>query len=212
MISTKKTYIKGGLTTYVDRSLYCIDKYHMTKYINKSANQMLDEAEFAKEKLYRYLYKKQRGRFKAYTEEMLESANFHFCFVLFIFIDICQSADKTIVFLCPSAILFCHMSCAFDPVSTISIYKHVLQFIRVIVLFDILLYFFPESFHSTAPFIQSAEIVRVHKLFSSSGSDPGPAEGHVSHVLSDRLSSCPMGWSQTGADRMSKLRCYERNH
>ena len=37
------------------------------------------------------------------------------------------------------------------------------------------------------------------------------AEGHVSHVLSDRLSSRPMGWSQTGADRMSKLRCYERN-
>ena len=38
------------------------------------------------------------------------------------------------------------------------------------------------------------------------------AEGHVSHVLSDRLSSRPMGWSQTGADRMSKLRCYERNY
>ena len=38
------------------------------------------------------------------------------------------------------------------------------------------------------------------------------AEGHVSHVLSDRLSSRPMGWSQTGADRMSKLRCFERNY
>lgn len=38
------------------------------------------------------------------------------------------------------------------------------------------------------------------------------AESHVSHVLSDRLSSRPMGWSQTGADRMSKLRCYHRNH
>lgn len=38
------------------------------------------------------------------------------------------------------------------------------------------------------------------------------AESHVSHVLSDRLSSRPMGWSQTGADRMSKLRCYERNY
>lgn len=33
-----------------------------------------------------------------------------------------------------------------------------------------------------------------------------------SHVLSDRLSSRPMGWSQIGADRMSKLRCYERNN
>lgn len=38
------------------------------------------------------------------------------------------------------------------------------------------------------------------------------AEGHVSHILSDRLSSRPMGWSKTGADRMSKLRCYERNY
>lgn len=38
------------------------------------------------------------------------------------------------------------------------------------------------------------------------------AEGHVSHVLSDRLSSRPMGWSQTGADGMSKLRCYKRNY
>lgn len=38
------------------------------------------------------------------------------------------------------------------------------------------------------------------------------AESHISHVLSDRMSSRPMGWSQTGADRMSKLRCYERNY
>lgn len=38
------------------------------------------------------------------------------------------------------------------------------------------------------------------------------AESHVSHILSDRMSSRPMGWSQTGADRMSKLRCYEQNH
>lgn len=38
------------------------------------------------------------------------------------------------------------------------------------------------------------------------------AEGHVSYVLSERLSSRPMGWSQRGADRMSKLRCFVRNH
>ena len=38
------------------------------------------------------------------------------------------------------------------------------------------------------------------------------AESHVSHILSDRLSSRPMGWSQRGADRMSKLRCYEKNY
>lgn len=38
------------------------------------------------------------------------------------------------------------------------------------------------------------------------------AESHVSHVLSDRLSLRPLSWSQKGADKMSKLRCYERNY
>ena len=37
------------------------------------------------------------------------------------------------------------------------------------------------------------------------------AEGHVSSVYSDRMSSRPMGWSETGSDRMCKLRCYTRN-
>lgn len=34
------------------------------------------------------------------------------------------------------------------------------------------------------------------------------AEGHVSHVLSARLSSRPMGWSLKGAERIAKLRAY----
>ena len=38
------------------------------------------------------------------------------------------------------------------------------------------------------------------------------AEGHVSNVLSERMSSRPMGWSERGSDRMCKLRCYVRNH
>ena len=38
------------------------------------------------------------------------------------------------------------------------------------------------------------------------------AEGHVSHVLSERMSSRPMGWSEIGSDRMCKLRCYVRNY
>ena len=37
------------------------------------------------------------------------------------------------------------------------------------------------------------------------------AEGQVSHVLSDRLSSRPMGWSELGCDNISKLRAYTRN-
>lgn len=38
------------------------------------------------------------------------------------------------------------------------------------------------------------------------------AEGHVSSVLSERMSSRPMGWSETGSDRMCKLRCFIRNY
>lgn len=38
------------------------------------------------------------------------------------------------------------------------------------------------------------------------------AEGHVSSVYSERLSSRPMGWSETGSDRMCRLRCFVRNH
>lgn len=37
------------------------------------------------------------------------------------------------------------------------------------------------------------------------------AEGHVSHVYSDRMSSRPLGWSRVGADKMSRLRIYWKN-
>ncbi len=37
------------------------------------------------------------------------------------------------------------------------------------------------------------------------------AEGHISHVLSSRLSSRPMGWSLIGADQMARLRVYKAN-
>lgn len=37
------------------------------------------------------------------------------------------------------------------------------------------------------------------------------AEGHVSHVLSERLSSRPMAWSLSGAERMGQLRAFYFN-
>ena len=132
-------------TTYIDRGLYCVDKFHMTKYINAAANQMLDEADEAKSNLYKYIYKKQRRKFKKYTDEMLASANN------------------------------------------------------------------PEPIHRLQSYALgnwSAVIRSYHDKMLSGCS----AEGHVSNVLSARLSSRPMGWSQTGADRMSKLRCYEKNN
>ena len=37
------------------------------------------------------------------------------------------------------------------------------------------------------------------------------AEGHISHILSSRLSSRPMGWSVIGADEMARMRTYKAN-
>ncbi len=37
------------------------------------------------------------------------------------------------------------------------------------------------------------------------------AEGHISHILSARLSSRPMGWSLIGADEMARMRTYKAN-
>lgn len=33
----------------------------------------------------------------------------------------------------------------------------------------------------------------------------------MSHIYADRMCSCLLGWSRIGADKMSRLRIYERN-
>lgn len=37
------------------------------------------------------------------------------------------------------------------------------------------------------------------------------AEGHISHIYSDRLSSRPLGWSREGVDQMARLRVFAAN-
>lgn len=37
------------------------------------------------------------------------------------------------------------------------------------------------------------------------------AEGHISHIYADRMSSRPLGWSEVGVDKMSRLRVYHFN-
>lgn len=125
----------NSAVTYVDRSLYCMEKFHMTKYINAATNQMLDEAEEAKANLYKFIYKKQRAKLKKYTEEMLESAN--------------------------------------NPEPIYELQSYALGNWNTVI----------RSYHN--------------KLLTGCS-----AEGHVSSVLSECLSSRLMGWSQTGADRI----------
>ena len=38
------------------------------------------------------------------------------------------------------------------------------------------------------------------------------AEGHVSHIYAERMSSRPLGWSRKGVHQMAKLRIYKANH
>lgn len=49
------------------------------------------------------------------------------------------------------------------------------------------------------------------RLLHQNGVKGCSAEGHVSHVLSARMSSRPMGWSKKGASKMSQLRAYHLN-
>ena len=140
-------WIKSG-TDYIGNAVFCADKYHLMKYINTAARQMLDEQDFVKENLWHILYsmsKSAKKRFDIYTKEMMLSAK--------------------------------------NPEKVEDLRSYVLG-------------------NWTA-----VRRTLRNKLLSGCS-----AEGHVSHVLSDRLSSRPMGWSQTGADRMSKLRCFERNN
>lgn len=49
------------------------------------------------------------------------------------------------------------------------------------------------------------------RLKHKEGVKGSSTEGHVSHVLSSRMSSRPMGWSLTGATKMAQLRAYYLN-
>jgi len=140
-------WIKSG-ADILDKALFCADKFHLMKYINHAAAQMLDEKEVAKQELWHLLYSKKpkaKERFEQYTNQMLASAK--------------------------------------NPDKVEELKKYVL-----------------------------CNWAAIRRSLRNKLVNGCSAESHVSHVLSDRLSSRPMGWSQIGADRMSKLRCYERNY
>lgn len=49
------------------------------------------------------------------------------------------------------------------------------------------------------------------RLKHKEGVNGSSTEGHVSHILSSRMSSRPMGWSRNGAKNMARLRAYYLN-
>ena len=63
----KKVYVSGDCGTWIkagvediDKGVVVMDKYHLMKYINKAANQMLDDADEVKGRLWKALYKGKR--------------------------------------------------------------------------------------------------------------------------------------------------------
>ena len=47
-------WIKNG-TEFIEKAVFCADKFHLMKYINQAATQMLDEKDIAKEELWHLL-------------------------------------------------------------------------------------------------------------------------------------------------------------
>lgn len=126
-------WIKYG-ANYLDKAVFCADKYHLMKYVNTAAAQMLDEKDNIKNELWHLLYSNKynaRKNFEAYTNDMMLSA---------------KSPDKV------------------DELR-----KYVL-----------------------------GNWSAVRRTLRNKLVNGCSAESHVSHVLSDRLSSHPMGCSQTG--------------
>lgn len=143
-------WIKSG-TTYIENAVFCTDKFHLMKYINRAANQMKDEKDIVKDELWHIMYSKSmknheaKMKFDEYTSLMMSVA---------------ENPDA-------------------------------IQELRTFAL---------------------GNWAAIRRSLRDKNVGGCSAESHVSHILSDRLSSRPMGWSETGADRMSKLRCYERNY
>lgn len=137
-------WIKAG-AEYIVKGVLVLDKFHMMKYINKAANQMLDEAGEAKGKLWKALYQGKKKKFRKTMKRIRRSA-----------------PNENAVDDCKEYLL--------------------------------------NNWESAVRRLQDKNVYGCS------------AEGHVSHMYSDRMSSRPMGWSETGADAMCQLRCYVKDY
>lgn len=148
----KKVYVSGDCGAWIkagvediDKGVMVMDKYHLMKYINKAANQMLDDADEVKGRLWKALYKGKKKKFKKTLKAVRK----------------CAPNEK--------AVNDCE--------------EYVIN-----------------NWDSAVRRMQDKNVYGCS------------AEGHVSHVYSDRMSSRPMGWSEEGADAMCQLRCYVKDY
>ena len=137
-------WIKAG-KEYIPGSILIADKFHLTKYINKASNLMLDEADDVKGMFYRHIHKNRREELKTLLKRIGETSG------------------------------------------------------RTEVVEEVWAYF-------------KNNWGAIQRAFHDPDAEGCSAEGHVSSVYSDRMTSRPMGWSERGSDRMCRLRCYVKNH
>lgn len=133
-------WIKAG-TEHIAKSVMVMDKFHMMKYINQAANQMLDEADRAKKHLWKALYKGKPKKFNKWMDK----------------ISACAPNTKRV-----------------EECRT----------------------YFNNHWDAAVLRMQDKQVYGCS------------AEGHVSHIYSERMSSRPMAWGEKGADQMCGLRCY----
>jgi len=69
----------------------------------------------------------------------------------------------------------------------------------------------PKKFTDSAGFILNNWTAARYRLVKMEGVIGSSTEGHVSHVLANRMSTQAMGWSLQGADQMAQLRAWHLN-
>ena len=74
IIGDGANWIESG-TEYIAKSVFVIDKFHLAEYIHKASRQMLDEADYAKECIYKSLMKRDYNGFAKIISKMKKSAD-----------------------------------------------------------------------------------------------------------------------------------------
>lgn len=139
-------WIKTGCE-YLENSKYVLDKFHMTKYVNKSVAHLYDSADEVKNRIWEALNSLDKKELKRIYEQILRAT---------------ENENKK---------------------------EEV----------EVALNYFLNNWHG----------IRVRMEETSGWAYC--IEGQISHVLSARLSSRPMGWSKRGCDQMAKLRAFKWN-
>lgn len=141
------SWIKAGCT-YVDKSVFVLDKFHKNKYINDSVSHMLDSKGDAWDMIEDSFSREDKRGFHHIYNQLVEYAE-------------TESKKETI-----------------------------------------------ESARTYLKNNWGGIVIYNQERCDIKGCN---AEGHVSHVYASRMSSRPLGWSKTGADKMSRLRVYYYN-